>query len=91
MLELLKLLKLQRRATARRNCHAVVVTMTAVSIACTAAVAAPTAEQRDKVETVAPLLASAAAFGEAYGVLVGPAADAIANQFASRAPIMIDI
>lgn len=46
---------------------------------------------RTEVESVRPLLIMAAQQGEARGVLVGPAADAIASQFVSRAPIEVDV
>ena len=46
---------------------------------------------RDPVQSIQPLLVKAVQRGEAHGVLVGPAAEAIANQFASRAPIEVDV
>lgn len=46
---------------------------------------------REAVTSIRPLLIRAAATGEAHGTLVGPAADAIASQFVSRAPIEVDV
>lgn len=46
---------------------------------------------REPVQAIQPLLISAIQQGQAQGVLVGPAADAIASQFVSRAPILVDV
>ncbi len=55
------------------------------------AAAAHAASERQPVESVKPLLQVAYDHGQSRGVLVGPAADAIAKQFASREPIEIDV
>jgi hypothetical protein len=67
---------------------ALVAAVTAAACGCSTALAAPA---RQSVESVQPLLLTAVKQGQAYGVLIGPAADAIANQFVSRAPINIDV
>ncbi len=53
--------------------------------------AAHAAPERQPVESVKPLLQVAYDRGQARGVLVGPAAEAIAKQFTSREPIEIDV
>jgi hypothetical protein len=47
--------------------------------------------ERQAVTTVKPLLVTALDQGEAYGVLVGQAAQYIAQTFKSTAPIEIDV
>ena len=49
------------------------------------------AADRQAVTTVKPLLVTALDQGEAYGVLVGQAAQYIAQTFKSAAPIEIDV
>ena len=61
-----------------------------VCIMASAASAEPTSS-REPVQSLRPLLIAAVGQGEAHGVLVGPAADAIASQFASREPIEVDV
>ena len=54
--------------------------------------AAPTyGVERQPVTDVKPLLVTAINKGEAHGVLVGPAAQTIAQTFKSTAPIEIDL
>lgn len=67
---------------------ALVAAVTAAACGCATAFAAP---PRQSVESVQPLLLTAVKQGQAFGVLVGPAAEAITNQFVSRAPINIDV
>jgi hypothetical protein len=52
---------------------------------------APAEPPREPVQSIQPLLVAAIARGHAQGILVGPAADAIAGQFASRAPIVVEV
>ena len=49
------------------------------------------AAPREPVVSIQPLLIAALRHGQAHGVLVGSAAEAIASQFASREPIEIDV
>lgn len=56
--------------------------------ACLPAIAAAA---REPVQSIQPLLIGAIQQGQAQGVLIGPAADAIAMHFASRAPILVDV
>ena len=46
---------------------------------------------REQVHSIRPLLIAAIERGHAMGILVGPAADAIASQFDSRAPIVVEV
>lgn len=46
---------------------------------------------REQVQSIRPLLTAAIERGHAMGILVGPAADAIASQFDSRAPIVVEV
>lgn len=63
------------------------------TLGCTAAIVfgVEAAPLREPVQSLKPLLIAAIERGEAHGVLVGPAADAIANQFATREPIDVDV
>ncbi|MBL8510269.1 MAG: hypothetical protein JNM52_01370 [Betaproteobacteria bacterium] len=49
------------------------------------------AQGRLPVTSMKPLLLAAIERGSAYGELVGPAADLMARQFGSQAPIQIDV
>lgn len=46
---------------------------------------------REPTLSIQSLLISAIERGHAHGVLIGPAADAMAAQFASRLPIQVDV
>lgn len=58
-------------------------------VCCTASAHAQSG--RLQVNSIKPLLITAIDRGVARGVLVGPAADALARQFESREPILVDV
>lgn len=84
---------LTRASTQRAARQAAFATRVVVCLSASLAIATPAlaAPPRDPVQSIQPLLVKAVQRGEAHGVLVGPAAEAIANQFASRAPIEVDV